>query len=147
MARDLRRTQENILGPLLCSRDRNQALRATIFLEVPSLLPAEQQIQTQQMFPTLEMPEEKYPQADWTHIFTDGSVKILLKIIIGSGVFIRTPTGQTATQMLQAEVLKFQSRSLSTPECSSLHSRYETTEDCHPHRLLSSPSVPNLQYL
>ena len=43
-------------------------------------------------------------------------------------------------------MLKFQSRNLSTPECSSLHSRDETTEDCHPHRLQSSPSVPNLQY-
>ena len=43
-------------------------------------------------------------------------------------------------------MLKFQSRNLSTPECSSLQSRDETTEDCHPHRLWSSPSVPNLQY-
>ena len=62
MARDLRRTHEDILDPQinegnhLCSRDWNQDdLRATIFLEVPGLLPAEQQIPAQQMALTLEM--------------------------------------------------------------------------------------------
>ena len=25
---------------------------------------------------TLEMLEEKYPQADWTHIYTDGSAEV-----------------------------------------------------------------------
>ena len=44
-------------------------------------------------------------------------------------------------------MFKFLSRNLSTPECSSLHSRDETTEDYHPHRLQSSPSVPNLKWL
>ena len=69
LARDLRRTHEDILDPQinegnnLCSRDWNQDdLRATIFLEVPGLLPAEQQIQAQQMALTLEMLEEKYPR-------------------------------------------------------------------------------------
>ena len=68
LARDLRRTHEDILDPqinegnLLCSGDWNQEdLRATIFLEVPGLLPAEQQIPTQQMALTLEMLDEKYP--------------------------------------------------------------------------------------
>ena len=51
LARDLRRTHEDILD-----------------LEVPSLLSAEQQIPTQQMALTLEMLDEKCPQADWTHI-------------------------------------------------------------------------------
>ena len=40
-------------------------------------------------------------------------------------------------------MFKFQSRNLSTSECSSLHSRDETTEDCHPH----SPSVPMISYI
>ena len=45
---------------LLCCRDWNQEdPRATIFLEVPGLLPAEKQIPTQQM--ALEMLEGKYP--------------------------------------------------------------------------------------
>ena len=49
------------------SSDWNQDdLRVTIFLEVPDLLPAEQQIPTQQMALTLEM-LEKYSQAAWTH--------------------------------------------------------------------------------
>ena len=62
LAMDLRRTHEDILDPqinegdLLCSRYWNQEdLRATIFLEVPGLLPAEQQIPTQQMTLTLEI--------------------------------------------------------------------------------------------
>ena len=75
LAWDLRRPHDDILDPqinegnLLCSRDWNQEyLRVTIFLEVPGLFPAEQQIPTQQMALTLEMLEEKYPQANWTHI-------------------------------------------------------------------------------
>ena len=71
LARDLRRTHEDILDPqinegsLLCSRDWNQEdLRATIFLKVPGLLPTDQQIPIQQKALTLEMLEEKYPQAD-----------------------------------------------------------------------------------
>ena len=75
LARDLRSTHEDSLDPqinvgsLLYCRDWNQDdLRATIFLEVPGLLPAEQQIPAQQMALTLDMLEEKYPQADWTHI-------------------------------------------------------------------------------
>ena len=101
LARDLRRTHEDILDPQinegnnLCSRDWNQDdLRATIFLEVPGLLPAEQQIPAQQMALTLEMLEEKYPQAGWTHIYTDGSAEEAVRNG-GSGVFVRTPTGQT----------------------------------------------------
>ena len=53
LAMDLRRTHKDILDPQiregnhLCSRDWNQDdFRATIFLEVPGLLPAEQQIPT-----------------------------------------------------------------------------------------------------
>ena len=75
LARDLRRTHEDVLDPqineenLLCSRDWNQEdLRATTFLKAPGLLSTEQQISTQQMALSLEMLEEKYPQADWTHI-------------------------------------------------------------------------------
>ena len=62
LARDLRRTHEDILDPQinegnhLCSRDWNQDdLRATIFLDVPGLLHAEQQIPTHQMALTLEI--------------------------------------------------------------------------------------------
>ena len=109
LAMDLRRTHEDILDPQinegnhLCSRDWNQDdLRATIFLEIPGLLPAEQQIPTQQMALTLEMLEEKYPQADWTHIYTDGSVEDAVRNG-GSGVFVSTPAGQTATQVLLTE--------------------------------------------
>ena len=101
LARDLRRTHEDILdtqmneGNHLCSGEWNpDDLRATIVLEVPGLLPAEQQIPTQQMALTLEMLEEKYPQADWTHIYTDGSAEDAVRDG-GSGVFVRTPTGQT----------------------------------------------------
>ena len=101
LARDLRRIHEGILDPqinegnLLCSRDWDKEdLRATIFLEVPGLLSAEQQIPTQQMALTLEMLEEKYPQADWTHIYTNGLVEDAVRNG-GSGVFVRTPTGQT----------------------------------------------------
>ena len=101
LARDLRRTHEDILDPQinegnnLCSRDWNQDdLRATIFLEVPGLLPAEQQIPAQQMALTLEMLEEIYPQAGWTHIYTDGSAEEAVRNG-DSGVFVRTPTGQT----------------------------------------------------
>ena len=92
LARDLRRIHEGILDPqinegnLLCSRDWDKEdLRATIFLEVP------QQIPTQQMALTLEMLEEKYPQADWTHIYTNGLVEDAVRNG-GSGVFVRTPT-------------------------------------------------------
>ena len=99
--RDLRRTHEDILDPKInegnhqCSRDWNQDdLRATIFLEVPGLFPAGQQIPAQQMALTLEMLEEKYPQADWTHIYTNGSVEEAVRNR-GSGLFVRTPTGQT----------------------------------------------------
>ena len=103
LARDLRRTHEDILDPQvnegnhLCSTDWNQEdLRATIFLEVPGLLPAEQQIPTQQMALTLEMLEEKYPQTDWTHIYTDDSTVDAVRNG-GSGMFVRTPTGQTVS--------------------------------------------------
>ena len=75
----------------------HEDLRATIFLEVPGLLPTEQQIPKQQMVLTLEMLEEKYPQADWTqYIYTDGSAEDALRNG-GSGVFVRTPTGQTVS--------------------------------------------------
>ena len=101
LARDLRRAHEDFLDPqikeetLLCTRDWNQEdLRATIFLEVPGLLPAEQQIPTQQMTLTLKMLEEKYLQTDWTHIYTDGSAEDAVGNG-GRGVFVRTPTGQS----------------------------------------------------
>ena len=101
MARDLRRTHEDILDPQinernhLCSRDWNQDdLRATIVLEIPGLLPAEQQIPTQQIALTLDMLEEKYPQADWTHIYSDGSAEEAVRNG-GCGVLVRIPTGQT----------------------------------------------------
>ena len=82
---------------LICSRIWNQEnLRAIIFLEVPVLLPAEQQIPAQQMALTLEMPEDKYPQAGWTHMYTDGSAVDTVRSG-GSGVFVRTPTGETVS--------------------------------------------------
>ena len=103
MARDLRRTHEDILDPQinegnhLCSRDWDQDdLRATIFLEVPGLLSAEQQIPAQQVTLTLEMLEEKYPQVDWTHIYTNGSPEDTVRNG-GSGASVRTPTGQTVS--------------------------------------------------
>ena len=40
------------------------------------------------------MLEEKYSQADWTHIYTDCSAEEAVRNG-GSGVFVRTPTGQT----------------------------------------------------
>ena len=91
LARDLRRTHEDILDPLInegnhfCSRGWNQDdLRATIFLEVPGLVPVEQQIPTQQMALALEMLEEKYPQAEWTHILytPTAQLKMLLEMEI-----------------------------------------------------------------
>ena len=103
LAMDLRRTHEDILDPQinegnhLWSRDWNQDdLRATIFLEVPGLLPAEQQIPTQQMALILEIFEEKYPQADWTHIYSDGSAEDAVRNG-RSGMFVRTPTGQAVS--------------------------------------------------
>ena len=101
LAREPSRTHEDILDPLinegnhLCSRGWNQDdLRATIFLEVPGLVPVEQQIPTQQMALALEMLEEKYPQAEWTHIYTDGSAEDAVRNG-DSLVFVRTPTRQT----------------------------------------------------
>ena len=103
LARDLRRTHEDILDPqineenLLGCRDWNQEdLRSTIFLEVPGLFPAAQQLPIQQMALTLEMLEEKYLQADWTHIYTSGSAEDAVRNG-GSGMFVRTPTGQTVS--------------------------------------------------
>ena len=70
LVRGLRRTHEDILYPHNNEGDWNQEdLGATIFLEVPGLLPAEQQIPAQQMALTLEMLEEEYQQGDWTHIY------------------------------------------------------------------------------
>ena len=45
---------------------------------------------------TLEMLEVKYPQANWTHIYTDGSAEDAVRNE-GSGVFVRTPAGQTVS--------------------------------------------------
>ena len=42
------------------------------------------------------MLEEKYPQADWTHVYTDGSAEDAVRNG-GSGVFVRTTTGQTVS--------------------------------------------------
>ena len=111
MARALRRTHEDILDPQinegnhLCSRDWNQDdLRATIFLEVPGLLPAEQQIPTQQMALTLERLEEKYPQADWTHIYIPTAQrKRLLEMEAVACLSRPQQQKQLATLMLLAE--------------------------------------------
>ena len=80
MIRDLRRTHKDVLNPpinedfLLCSRNWNQEdLGATIVVEVPGLLPTEQRMPAQQMALTQGMLEEKNPQADWTHVYTDTS--------------------------------------------------------------------------
>ena len=90
----LRRIHEDILDPqinegnLLCSRDWNQEdLSATIFLELPGLLPAEQQIPTQRMALTLEIFEEEYPQTGRTHIYTDRSVEDAVRKRKQSGVY------------------------------------------------------------
>ena len=103
LVRVLRRTHEDILDPQiyegnhLCCMDWNQEdFGATIFQEVPGLLLAEQQIPTQQMALTLEMLGEKYPQADWAHIYTDGSAEDAIRNG-GSGMIVRTPTGQTVS--------------------------------------------------
>ena len=97
MSRDLRRTHEDIVDPqineenLLCGRNWNQEdFRATIFL------PAEQQIPTQQMALNLEMLEEKCLQSNWAHIYTNGSAEDSVRNG-GSGVFVRTRTGQTVS--------------------------------------------------
>ena len=45
---------------------------------------------------TLEMLEEKYPKADWTHVYTDGSEEDAVRNG-GSDVFIRIPVGQTVS--------------------------------------------------
>ena len=45
---------------------------------------------------TLKMLEEKYPQADWTHIYTGSLAEDAVRNG-GSGVFVRTPTGQTVS--------------------------------------------------
>ena len=42
------------------------------------------------------MLEEKYPQADWTHIYTDSTAENAVRRG-GSGVFVRIPTGQTVS--------------------------------------------------
>ena len=42
------------------------------------------------------MLEEKYPQADWTHIYTDGLAEDAVRNG-GSGMFVRTRTGQTVS--------------------------------------------------
>ena len=60
------------------------------------MLPAEQQIPTQQMALTLDMLEEEYLKADWTHIYTDGSAEDAVRNG-GSGVFVGTATGQTVS--------------------------------------------------
>ena len=66
--------------------DWNQEDLRAIFLEVPGQLPAKQQIPTQQMAFTPEMLEETYPQADWTHIYTNGSADPVRNG--GSGMFV-----------------------------------------------------------
>ena len=111
LARDLRRTHEDILDPQinegnnLCSTDWNHDdLRATIFLEVPNLLPAEQQMPAQQMALTLEMLEEKYPQAGWTHIYTlTAQRKRLLEVEAVACLSGPHQDKHSATQMLLAE--------------------------------------------
>ena len=45
---------------------------------------------------TLEMLEEEYPQADWIHIYTDGSAEDAARNG-SSNVFVRTRTGQTVS--------------------------------------------------
>ena len=42
------------------------------------------------------MLEEKYLQADWTHVYTNGSVEDAASNG-GSGVLVRTSTGQTVS--------------------------------------------------
>ena len=100
LTRDVRRTHEDVCDPQINKENlfysRQEGLRATIFLEVPSLLFAEQQIPTQQMALTLEMLEEKYPSVDWTHIYTNGSEDDAVRNG-GCGVFVRTPTEQTVS--------------------------------------------------
>ena len=84
--------------------DWNQEdLRATISLEVPGLLPTEQQIPTQQMTLSLEMLEEKYPQADWTHIYTPTAHRKMFKMEAVACLSRPQQDKQLATQMLLAE--------------------------------------------
>ena len=57
-----------------------------------------------------------------THVYTDGSTVDAVRNEC-SGVFVRTPTGQTVrySSATGEKRLKFQSRNLSTSECSSLY--------------------------
>ena len=81
---------------------------------------------------TLEMLEEKYLQADWTHIYTDGSANDAVRNG-GSGVFVRTPTGQTDSYT-NATDRKCSQISKQKFQAAVANSSDETTEDCHPHR-------------
>ena len=136
LAWDLRRTHEDFLNPqikeetLLCTRDWNQEdLRATIFLEVPGLLPAEQHIPTQQMTLTLKM-LEKYLQTG--HTYTPTDQRKMLSEMEAEACLSGPLQDKVSDSKATGIMLKFQSRNLSTPKCRLLH---ETTEDCHLHRL------------
>ena len=103
LARELRGKQNDIIDSEineethLTPRGWNPTdLDVTICQEVPGLLTREQQIPALEKALTMQMLEERYPQTEWTHIYTDGSADDAVRDG-GSGVYVRTPTGQTHT--------------------------------------------------
>ena len=110
------------------------------------------------------MLEEKYPQADWTHIYTDGSAEDAVRNG-GSGVFVRVPTGQTVnytnasgrkcsnfkaeTSAVQTEgayiaEMKPHKTVILTDSKAALQSRISNTAEPPIHQLLKDPqSLPH----
>ena len=103
LARELGNKQEDILDSeiseechLRSSKWNPTDFDITICQEVPGLLPREQQFPAEEMTVTMQMLEEKYPQTEWTRIYTDGSADEAIKNG-GSGVYVKTSTGETHT--------------------------------------------------
>ena len=66
---------------------------------------------------TMEMLEEKYPLADWTHIYTDGSAEDAVKmeaVACLSGPQIGIPGNERADLLAKSESKQLQSKSTST---------------------------------
>ena len=86
-----------------------------------------------------------YPQADWAHTLT-AQRKMLLEME-AVACLSRPQYDKQIRKCYRWKMLKFQSKNLSIPDCSSLCSRPQPQKDCHFHTLKSSPSVPNVQHL
>ena len=101
LTKELRKTQSDILDQEIGAEShltiKNWELTAQTYtteLEVPGLSSRQDQTQPLERAATLEMLDDKYPPAVWTHIYTDGSAENAIKNG-GSGVYARTPDGQT----------------------------------------------------